>query len=555
MIEAVSAVDAAVELGRSALAEARWAEARAHFERAGAADPESAAALDGLSEARWWLGEWHEARELRERAFVRHRAAGARREAARAAIWLANEYLIATGNRGAWNGWLERAAGLLEGLEPGVDHGWLWFSRGRRLEDPKQMEHECVRAFELARSAGDADLEIVAVSQIGRALVAQGRTAEGFARLDEAMAAINAGEQSSYFTICEACCNLLTTCEGAAEMERLVQWCRVTDEMARRLNGLSMFSNCRLNHASVLLALGRFEQAEQELRAGLEVVLRSYPAFAAALWSKLAELRVAQGRLAEAQEFLMGHEDNPVSVRPLAKLLLARGEAAQALKLLTRRLSIVSQDSVQALPLYALLVEAQLDVGDVASAAEIAQALLDLAEQTRRVAAVAAGRHALGAVALAQGDPAAWAHFEAAFQHYVALEMPFEVASARLGMAQALAATDQVNAREVARRARADFERLGAARGVARASEVLRDLGVATGPRPRSDGLLSAREAEVLDSLRLGLSNAAIGKRLFISPKTVEHHVSKILGKLGLSSRAAAAAYAAKQSVHDSDRK
>jgi tetratricopeptide (TPR) repeat protein len=167
------AVVEAVALGRNALGEARWAEARAHFERAAAIDPDSAAALDGMSEARWWLGEWHEARELRERAFVRHRAVGARREAAAAAIWLANEYLIATGNRGAWNGWLERAAGLLEGLDPVVEHGWLWFSRGRRLDDPKQMEDECLRAFELARSAGDVDLEIVAVSQIGRALVVQ----------------------------------------------------------------------------------------------------------------------------------------------------------------------------------------------------------------------------------------------------------------------------------------------------------------------------------------------------------------------------------------------
>jgi len=545
----------AVALGRSALGEARWADARAHFERAAAIDPDCAAVLDGLSEARWWLGEWHESRELRERAFVCHRAADARREAARAAIWLANEYLIATGNRGAWNGWLQRAAGLLEGLEPGVEHGWLWFSRGRRLDDPKKMEDECVRAFNLARSAGDADLEIVAASQIGRALVAQGRSSEGFARLDEAMAAINAGEQSSYFTVCEACCNLLTTCEGAAEMERLVHWCRVTDEISRRVNGLSMFSACRLNHASVLLALGRFEQAEVELRAGLEVVLRSYPAFAAPLHAKLAELRLVQGRLDDAQDFLTGHEDNPVCVLSLAKLWLARGDAQQALQLLTRRLAIVSSDTMQAAPLYSVLVEAQLEVGDISGAAATAQTLLGVGATTARGVYTAAGKYALGLIALAEHDSGAWFEFEAAFQRYVSLEMPLEIAKARLGMAQALALSDPASAREVARRARADFERLGAARGVDRASEVLRELGVGTGPRPRNNGLLSAREAEVLDSLRLGLSNVAIGKRLFISPKTVEHHVSKILGKLGLRSRAAAAAYAASHAEHPSPTK
>jgi DNA-binding CsgD family transcriptional regulator len=72
----------------------------------------------------------------------------------------------------------------------------------------------------------------------------------------------------------------------------------------------------------------------------------------------------------------------------------------------------------------------------------------------------------------------------------------------------------------------------------------LRELGVPLGPGKRSsDGLLSAREQEVLALLGTGLSNAAIGQRLFISPKTVEHHVGKILGKLGLKNRGAAVAY------------
>jgi len=48
----------------------------------------------------------------------------------------------------------------------------------------------------------------------------------------------------------------------------------------------------------------------------------------------------------------------------------------------------------------------------------------------------------------------------------------------------------------------------------------------------------------VLRLLGEGLSNREIAERLFISPKTAEHHVSRIYGKLGLKSRAEAAAYA-----------
>ena len=56
--------------------------------------------------------------------------------------------------------------------------------------------------------------------------------------------------------------------------------------------------------------------------------------------------------------------------------------------------------------------------------------------------------------------------------------------------------------------------------------------------------MLTRREAGVLELLGHGLSNIAIGDRLFISPKTVEHHVGRIFAKLGLRSRAEAAAYA-----------
>jgi DNA-binding NarL/FixJ family response regulator len=95
-----------------------------------------------------------------------------------------------------------------------------------------------------------------------------------------------------------------------------------------------------------------------------------------------------------------------------------------------------------------------------------------------------------------------------------------------------------------ARAALEAFDRLQAARHVDAAAAVLRSLGAPATSARRGGGLLSKREAEVLDLLGHGLSNPEISDRLYISRKTVEHHVGNILAKLGLRSRAEAAAYA-----------
>jgi DNA-binding CsgD family transcriptional regulator len=68
-------------------------------------------------------------------------------------------------------------------------------------------------------------------------------------------------------------------------------------------------------------------------------------------------------------------------------------------------------------------------------------------------------------------------------------------------------------------------------------------------------GQLTSRERQVLDLVSHGLSNLEIGDRLFISPKTVEHHVGRIFSKLGLRTRAEAVAWALRNPSITSDAK
>jgi DNA-binding NarL/FixJ family response regulator len=122
--------------------------------------------------------------------------------------------------------------------------------------------------------------------------------------------------------------------------------------------------------------------------------------------------------------------------------------------------------------------------------------------------------------------------------------LPHEEARTRLELAHALVETDPTVAIAEARTALARFEQLSAARDSDEAASLLRRLGAPGRSWPKQPGALTKRETEVLTLLSDGLSNEQIAKRLFISRRTAEHHVSSILAKLGLASRSEAVAHA-----------
>jgi DNA-binding NarL/FixJ family response regulator len=185
---------------------------------------------------------------------------------------------------------------------------------------------------------------------------------------------------------------------------------------------------------------------------------------------------------------------------------------------------------------------------DAGQALETAKRLDEVAAETHWPKAIGASHLTAGRVAAHVGDiAAAQERLDAAIAIFDELNMPLEAARARLSLAEAQRDSDPEVAIHEAGVALAAFDEAGAAGMADRAAALLRALGGPARTGPKAFGLLSRREREVLELLAEAKTNAEIGDRLFISAKTVEHHVGQVLAKLGARSRAEAAAHAARR--------
>jgi ATP/maltotriose-dependent transcriptional regulator MalT len=536
----------ALARGHEALASGNWDAARGAFQEALDAT-DSPEALDGLGRALWWLREERDAVVHRERAYAGFRRDGELARAARIALWLSREYGLAFDNDAAARGWLARAERLLRDVAPGAEQGWLDLTRSEAARDAPTAATLASAALDVALSSGDTDLELRALAQLGLAEVTMGETERGLTRLDEAMAAVTSGEPASLETFADICCTLMLACERAGDSERPQQWSAVLDEFVRAHDHVTLLGFCRTCCADVYTANGRIDAAEAELeKAVKELTAAGQRSRCIPPSARLAEIRVLQGRYDEAEQMLVGLEGEPEALRARVAVRLARGEPAAAAALLTQRLDEVGWTSLLAAPLLEQLVEARLLEGHLDAAMAAASALDEIAaaRDRDRVEALAAAAH--GRIALAEGRENAAELLLDGVNRFAALGARLEAARTRLELARSLSVTSPEVAVDTARHARTELEALGALRDADAAAALMRSLGAKSRAGPRASELLTRREKEVLRLLADGLSNREIGQRLFISPKTVEHHVGRIYAKLGVGTRAEAAAYAAR---------
>ena len=491
-------------------------------------------------------GDYTVAAAVYEEAFVAYQQVGERAAAARAARtvgwfrgWVFGEWAV-------HRGWVARARRLLEEADDEHGRGWVVLDDAISGSDLEVQRSQYLEAIDVARRTGDQDLECDATASLGMMLVFSGRVDEGMAYLDEALAAICGGDVSE-LPVVEGClCGLITACERTRDVGRAEEWLRAAERVMQRGNLLAVAGHCRAHYAGILVAAGRWEDAEDELIGALDLLPEGIAVWQSAR-CRLADLRVRQGRLEDAELLLADLDHHEDAAIPLAALHLARSRADLAIELLDRVLSAGPQENHLTVPLLAMSVDAHLAGGDLGSARRSVDQLSELATSqpstyVQGVAAVARARFDT-----ASGDGDARAGWHQALTLFASARMPAEVASARLELARVIADDRPSVAIAELEAAHRTFEELGARRSADQAAALLRALGgpIKTGPKRNTE--LTRREDEVLELLALGLSNAAIGERLFISAKTAEHHVGRILSKLGLRSRSQAAAYVARR--------
>ena len=180
-------------------------------------------------------------------------------------------------------------------------------------------------------------------------------------------------------------------------------------------------------------------------------------------------------------------------------------------------------------------VEALIALRELDAAEELLGWFEGNARRLNRTSALAAAARCHGLLAGAHGDvDGALARLRDARDLHEGVPIPVELARSRLAYGSALRrARQKAAARGELEAAVTGFESVGARAWAGRARAELGRVG----GRPPSSGALTPTERQVAELVAQGLQTKQVAARLFVSPKTVEGHLSRIYGKLAISSR------------------
>ena len=445
--------------------------------------------------------------------------------------WLAVTYSL-DGNHDEADEAGRTALAALDGLPEGPAHATAYCHLAHLRLDRRDIAVAVAwgdRAIDLAERFDDVATLILALLTVGEARLVGGDEEGGRADLERVLHL--AGETGRDGFVAAALANLGS---GHAELFRLDHADRyLTDAIAyatdRDLDVWSLWGFASL--AQVRLYQGRWTEATDLASAALRDRTIAFPAGG----SRSATVSDPGGSVPPYVRI-------PTLVS-LGRVRARRGDP-EAMTVLDEALTLAAPgERLHWLaPVHAARAEAVWLAGDLSRTRIEARAAFDLAQRHGHAWLLGELSYWLWLTGdLASPPPGAATPFALSILgDWSAAAAAWDERNAPYEAARALADSDDESA---LRDALATFERLGARPMATRISKRLRDLGargIPRGPRPttRANAAnLTARELEVLPLLAAGRRNAEIAEMLFLSAKTVEHHVRSILAKLGVSSR------------------
>jgi len=527
-----------LERARAAYGGHSWLEAYEAFARADESEALGPADLELHATTARMLARDGEADTILERAHHGYLDCGETLRAAYCAGWIGMS-LFYQGAIGPAGGWLARAQRLLEDLpDETAVHGYALLPVVFQNEAAGDLEAAAAAAAEAAaigKRHADSELMALAIHAQGHMLVLAGRVPEGLALLDEAMVTATTSDLSP-FVVGIVYCGVILACQAGFEVGRAREWTLELTRWVDEQRDLVAFTGrCHVHRAEILQLGGSWSEALEEARLAAERLVRTEnPAAGLALYRQ-GELLRLRGEYAAAEAAYRDASNHGWEPQPgLAQLRLAQGKHEAALAAI-RRAGAEATEPVKRASLLPAQIEIVLAAGEVDEARVACRELSELAARYNSPMLEAIVAQARGALALAEADaPAALADLRNAQRIWLEIDAPYEVARTRELIARACSALGDDEAGELELdAAKVLFERLGAAPDVARLSA----------PAGTRHGL-SARELEVLRLVAAGKSNREIASSLVISEHTVARHVQNIYGKLHVSSRAAATAFA-----------
>ena len=534
----------AVERGRKAFTDQAWADAFDELSAAAESAPLGLEDLERHAAAAYLVGRADESLELWEKAHHDCAQSADFPRAARCAFWLAF-VLLNRGELARGGGWVDRAQRLLDvGAIECVERGYLRYCTALRLVfegDAVGAQVGFSEAAEIGDRFNDAQLATLARIGEGRSLIYLGEIAKGVALLDEAMVSVGASEVSP-IAAGDAYCTVIDGCHEVFDVRRTREWTTALSHWCEAQPQLVMYRGlCFVHRAEIMALHGDWSDALDELEDALMRLADPVgsPELGESLYLR-GELHRLRGEFKDSREAFrqaneLGREPQP----GLALLRLAEGRVDASMAAI-RRVLQEAEDPISRSRVLGPYVEIALAAGEVQAAKEAAEELSAIAGELGSTLLHAVAEYATGTVVLAETEAQdALAVLRRAWKRWRDLEAPYEAARVRIPIALACRALgDDDGAEMELDAARSVFEGLAASPDLGRVVELSQVAAL------RAPGDLTQREVEVLSLIATGKTNRAIATELVISEKTVASHVSHIFTKLGLTSRAAATAYA-----------